>query len=261
LRRKIIILTALCTLGGATAAYGAQALNTYAGTNLTFSKGVGTSSKPVGIGFVETLQANNTDPSKAAAVLTHINVKMYGLVSNGGQFPTCSPTKMVTLKSDKFCPAKSKFASGLVNSLLGDPTLSLANRIKCNPNLDVFNGGKGKLIFFFTTSSAIQCAGLTTGQTAPYPGTIKQVGKYQVTDIPLPADISTRVANQPNFYGSLIKQQLNWAKISTKVHGKTVYNTVSVGCLHGKRPWSITYTATTNGQDKVTQTVSGSAKC
>jgi hypothetical protein len=260
LRRKIISLTALFALVGATAAYAALN-NNYAGTNMTFSKGVGSKSKPVGISFRQTLQAKNTDPSKAAAVLVHIRVKMYGLVSNGGPFPTCSPSKMVALKSDKFCPRKSKFAAGLVNSLLGDPSLSLANRVKCNPNLDVFNGGKGKLTFFFTTSSAIQCAGLTTGQTAPYPGTIKQQGKYQVTDIPLPSDISTRVANQPNFYGSLIKESLNWFKISTKVHGKTVFNNVSVGCLKGKRPWSVTYTATTNGTDRETQTVKGSAKC
>ena len=87
------------------------------------------------------------------------------------------------------------------------------------------------------------------------------MGKFQVTDIPLPADISTRVANQPDFYGSLIKETLNWAKLSTKVKGKTVYNNVSIGCLKGKRPWSITFTATTNGSNKETQTVNGSSKC
>ncbi len=260
MRRKVIIITALCALAGATAAYAAGA-NTYAGTNMTFSKGAGSKSKPVGVSFKQTLQAKNTDPTKAAAVLVHIRVKMYGLVSNSKSFPTCSNTKMLALKSDSFCPKASKFATGLVHSLLGDPTLALSNRVKCNPNLDVFNAGKGKLWFFFTTHSAIQCAGLTTGQTAPYPGTISQQGKYQVTDIPLPADISTRVANQPNFYGSLITETLNWAKVSTKVKGKTIYNNVSVGCLKGKRPWSVTYTATTNGTDKQTSTVTGSSKC
>ncbi|HEY1508260.1 MAG TPA: hypothetical protein VGF93_04605 [Solirubrobacteraceae bacterium] len=259
MRRKIIILTALLTLVGATAAYGA--LNTYAGTNQTFSKGSGSQKKPLGMSFKQTLQANNTDPSKAAAVLTHITVKIYGLVSNAKNFPTCSATEMEAKKSDSFCPKKSKFATGLVNSLLGDPTLALSNRIKCNPNLDVFNAGKGKLWFFFTTKTATQCAGLTTGQTAPYPGTVKQQGKFQIVDIPLPADISTRVANQPNFYGSLIKETLNWSKISTKVKGKTVFNNVSVGCKSGKRPWSVTYTATTNGTSKETQTVNGSSKC
>ena len=67
------------------------------------------------------------------------------------------------------------------------------------------------------------------------------------------------MANQPNFYGSLIKEQLNWLKVTTKVKGKTVCNNVSVGCLKGKRPWSITFTATTNGRDKEVQTVTGSS--
>jgi hypothetical protein len=263
LRRKIIILAALCTLVGATAAYGAGAVNTYGGTNLSFSKGAGSKSKPVGASFKETLQANNSDLTKAAAVLVHIKVKIYGLVSNAKQFPTCSNVKMEQLKSDSFCPKASKFASGGVNSLLGDPTLAKSNRTICNPGLDVFNAGKGKLWFFFTTDASHVCAGgaLHTGDTAPYPGTIKQQGKYQITDVPLPADISTRVANQPNFYGSLIKQTLNWFKVKTKVHGKTVFNNVSVGCLHGKRPWSVTYTSTTNGSDRQTSTVSGSSKC
>ncbi len=55
------------------------------------------------------------------------------------------------------------------------------------------------------------------------------------------------VSNQKNFYGSLIKENLNWFKVTTKVKGKTVGNNESIGCLHGKRPWSITFTATTNG--------------
>ena len=154
-------------------------------------------------------------------MLVNIKVKIYGLKSNAKQFPTCSAAKMVQLKSDTFCPKASKFATGQVNSLLGNPTLvGRANRTHCNPDLDVFNAGKGKLWFFFTTQSAIQCAGLTTGATAPYPGTVSQQGKFQVTNIPLPADISTQVAHQPNFYGSLITETLNWSKVSIKVEGQ-----------------------------------------
>lgn len=260
MRRKILVLTALFTLFAATAAYAAVS-NTYGGSNLTFSKGVGSKAKPVGIGFTETLNAANTDPSKAAAVLVDIKVKMYGIVSNGKSFPTCSSSKMSTLKSDSFCPKKSKFASGKVNALLGDPSLKKSNRVPCNPGLDVFNAGKNKLWFFFTTKSSADCVGLHTGDTAPYPGRISYQGKYQITDVPLPADVSTRVANQPHFYGSLIHQTLNWFKVSTKVKGKTVFNNESVGCLKGKRPWTITFTSTTNGHDRQTSSVSGSAKC
>jgi hypothetical protein len=223
----------------------------------------------VGVGFTQTLAAKNNDPTKAAAVLTRIVVKTYGIVSNAKRFPVCNGgkngAKFTTLKSDKFCPKLSKFATGHVKSLLGNPTLSLMSgpngRTPCNPDLDVFNAGHNKLWFFFTTHSALQCAGLTTGATAPYLGYVRQKGKYQIVDIPLPADISTRVANQPNFYGSLIHETLKWAKLRRKVKGKTYYNNVSVGCVKGKRPWSFTYYSTTNGHNKDVATVKGKSKC
>ena len=263
MRRKIIILTALFTLAvGATAAYGATAVNTYSGTNQTFSKGAGSKKKPVGISYKQILNAKNTDPSKAAAVLVNIKVKIYGLASNAKQFPTCSNTKMVALKSDSFCPKASKFASGTVNSLLGDPSLSASSRVKCNPDLDVFNAGKGKLWFFFTTHSTLQCAGLTTGCDRAVPRHGQPAGQVPGHRTSRCPPTSRRAsANQPNFYASLIHETLNWPKVSVKVKGKTVFNTVSVGCQKGKRPWSITYTSTTNGHDRQTSTVNGSAKC
>jgi hypothetical protein len=217
----------------------------------------------VGVSFTQSLKAANTDPTKAAAVLIDIKTKIYGLKSNAKSFPTCSNVKMEQLKSDTFCPKASKFATGGVNSLLGDPTLSKSTRVVCNPGLDVFNAGGNKLWFFFTTDAAHVCAGgaLHTGDTQPYPGFISQQGKFLVLDVPLPPFVSTKVANQPNFYGSLIAEQLKWGKVSTKVKGKTVFNNISVGCQNGKRPWSVTYTATTNGSDKQVSTVNGSSKC
>jgi hypothetical protein len=262
LRRKVVLITTLCLLVGAATAQAAGD-NIYTGSQFVFPKGVGTKKKPVGVTFSENLAAKNKDSTKAAAVLVDIKTKIYGLVSNAKSFPTCSNVKMQQLKSDSFCPKKSLFARGGVNSLLGDPTLSMSNRIVCDPGLDVFNAGKGKLWFFFTTDASHVCAGgaLHTGDTQPYPGTVKQQGKFEVVDVPLPDFVSTRVANQPNFYGSLIKQTLKWFKVSTKVKGKTVFNNASVGCLHGKRPWSIQFTATTNGTDRQVSTVTGSSKC
>jgi hypothetical protein len=256
LRRKlVVVITGFAMLVFATAAN--AAINNYSGSGLKFSKGVGTKANPVGVSHIETLAAKNTDPTKTAAPLTHVTFKIYGLASNAKLFPTCSAARISAMKSDKFCPPKSKFASGSTNALLGDSSLSPASRVVCHPGLDVFNGGGNKLVFFFFTNATLQCGGLTTGVTPPYFGTVKQVGKYEIIDIPLPPSISTRVANQPGFYSSLIHQQLTWYKLSKKVKGKTVYNSVSVGCQKRKRPWSITLTAL---GDKA-QTVNGSSPC
>lgn len=261
MRRKILIITALCLFGGATAAYAASAINDYSGTKQTFSRGVGTAKKPVGVGFVQDLRAKNLDSSKAAFVLVDITTKIYGLKSNAAKFPTCSDKKMSSLKSDSFCPKGSKFATGHVNSLIGDSTLAMSSRFQCNPGLDVFHAGGNKLWFFFTTSLKNACGPLHTGDTAPYPGFITQQGKWQVTDVPLPPDISTRVAGHSNLYGSLSREVLTWAKLSTKVKGKTVFANESIGCQKGKRPWEIDFTAVDGSGKKVTQKVKGSSKC
>jgi hypothetical protein len=263
LRRKITIISALCLLVGATAAYGATALNDYSGTNNTFSKGAGTAKKPVGISFKQDLRAKNPDSTKAAFVLVNITSKFYGVKSQAvaGHFPTCSASKMVALKSDSFCPKASKFATGTVDAFLGDPTLTMSTRIPCHPGLDVFNAGGNKLWFLFTTSPTRTCAGLHTGDTAPYSGTVKQQGKWQVTNVPLPPDISTKVANQPNFYGSLVHEVLKWGKVTNKFKGKSYANNVSFACLKGKRPWEVDFTAVDGSGHRVTQKVTGKAAC
>lgn len=263
MRRTVLIVTAVCMFVGAAVAYAATG-NTYKGTTQSFTKGVGSKKKPVPIGFTQNLKATNTDSTKAAEVLIDIKTKIYGLVSNAKQFPTCSNVKMEQMKSDSFCPKLSKFASGGVHSYLGDPSLSMSTRIVCDPGLDVFNAGGGKLWFFFTTDAKHVCAGgaLHTGDTRPYPGYVKQQGKYLVTDVPLPDYVSTKVAGRQDFYGSLVTEQLKWFKVTKKVKGKTIGAQSSVGCVKGKRPWSITYTSTPDaGKTKHVSTVTGSSKC
>lgn len=264
MRRKLIIggaLAALLALGGV--AYAATALNKY-GAKLAFSTSKpGTSAKPVGISYNETLTASNVDSSKVAAPLVNIKTTIYGMVSNLKDFKTCSESTIE--KGPKYnlnCPKGSEVASGFVNSELGGPTLSKSAAVACNPDLVVYNGGGGKEFYFFTAPTPTACHGLTTGATAPYVGTVAQSGKNLVTNVPLPPDVSTKVANIPDEYGSLIKESIKVSALSTKVHGKTVYSQASVACNGGNRPYSVAFTAVESASSpKVTQTVKGSAKC
>lgn len=259
MKRKLLIATAIAMLVGASAAY--AALNTYTATDTFSPSKAGSVAKPSPIGHTQVLGAANTDPTKVAAPLVDLKDKIYGLTSNPKPFPTCSVTTITTgPKFDAACPKGSQVATGQVQSILGPPTLAKPGT-NCNPQLHVYNAGKGKLWFFFTTRSGTDCNGLTTGATAPYPGTIKQQGKYLVTDVPLPPDISTKVAGHNNLYGSLITETIQWKKLTTKVKGKTVGFESSVACLHGKRPYSQSFTATNGSGVTETKTVSGSAKC
>jgi hypothetical protein len=261
LRRIIILGTAVTVLLAASVAVAvaATSTNTYtAGFSYKPNK-AGSKHKPAAVGFTETLTAANSTASNRAAPLTDIKTEIYGLVSNAKHFPTCSGTQMTVQKSDSFCPKGALVATGPVNSLLGDSTLQ-GMGTPCNPFLHVWNGGHGTLWFFFTPGGQFQCAGLKTGATAAYAGHISQHGKYMVTDVPLPPDVSTSVANIPNFYGSLIKEVLTFKNLKTKFHHKTIGINSSTGCLKGKRPTIVQFTATTPTGSQ-TETVKGSSKC
>jgi hypothetical protein len=257
LRRLVIIGTALAVLAGAAAAYAATHFNSYTGSKLTITKSGG--SKTAALGMVESLKANAPSGDRAAP-LTNIKVTIFGVKLDSGKLPVCTDALIEANKTSPTggCPRGSVIGNGPVHSLLGPSTSpSQTGATVCNPHLNVFSGGPKTQVFFFYTNSAADCGGLTTGSTAPYDGHISYSGGNAVINVPLPPDISTKVANQVGLYGSLITETLNFAKTA---NGKPYM--VSTGCKNGKRPWSITFTSQNynNGGTDV-QKVSGSAAC
>jgi hypothetical protein len=261
LRRIIIAGAALAVLVGASVALAATSnINTYT-AKITFKPSkAGTSKKPVPISFVEDESAANNTAGNRAAPLTNLKTTIYGVRSNGGKFPTCDGNQITIKKSDTFCPKGALVGTGPVQSALGNSTLTGMGS-PCNPFLHIWNGGKGKLWFFFTTDATHQCGTLHTGDTAAYEGTVKQQGKNMVTNVPLPPDISNAVAHIPGLYGSLLHQTLTFKKLTKKVKGKKIGFNESFACKNGKRPYSVQYTAATPSGGSETQTIKGSAKC
>ncbi len=246
MRRIIIGLTAAALLVTASAAFAAA--NSYH-ASISFSPGkAGSPKKPVPTSMVQNLSASPVAPNKRAAPLTDIKTTIYGLKSTvTKKTPKCTDVQINATHDDTSCPNGALVATGRVHSLLGGPDLTSSVYTPCNPYLDVWNGGPGKLWFFFLTHSALDCGGLTTGSTAPYLGTVKQVGKNLVVDVQLPPDISTKVANHTGLYGSLIQETLNYRKPFQ----------ASFACKAGRRPYAVKYTA----HGVPTRTVTGSAKC
>ncbi len=78
--------------------------------------------------------------------------------------------------------------------------------------------------------------------SAPYPGTVSQQGKYLVTDVPLPPDISTN-AGGLGLYASTDQAGLGLEELTTTFHGKKIGFQSSVGCVGNKRPWKMQFTA------------------
>jgi hypothetical protein len=247
-------------LVGAAAAY--AAFNNYQGTSLAFHpNSAGSNKHPVGLGMTEKLQANAPAGDRAAP-LFNIKLTIYGVKMDAGKLPVCTDAKILANKTSPTgnCPKGSVIGNGLVISSLGpgsDPSASKGTA--CKPHLNVFNGGPKTQVFYFYTLHSSDCGGLTTGATAPYDSHISYSGGNAIVNVPLPPDISTKVAGQPNFFGSLITETLNFPKT---VNGKGYM--VGVGCKNGKRPWTIQFKAqdySTSGGGNETQTVSGKAPC
>ena len=252
MRRIIIIGTALVVLGAAGAAFAAN-FNNYNGSKLAISANKGP------LSMVETLKAN-APPGQRAAPLIRIVVKISGVKLDVGKLPVCTDSLILKNKTQPTggCSKNSLIGTGLVHALLGPGNDSSASKgTACNPHLNVFNGGPKTQVFYFWTKSATDCGGLTTGATAPYDGKISYSGGNAIINVPLPPDISTKVANQPGLYGSLIGETLNFTK---KVAGKPYM--VSTSCKNHKRPWSITFTAQKYSSTQTeTSTVKGSSSC
>ena len=251
-RMSVVAVTALAALVAASAGYGAtstSAINTYTGAYKFTTKKAGTPKKPVPIGFTQDLTATGTNGNRTA-ILLDIKSKIYGLKMDGKDFPTCSFNFIANAKNDKNCPRKAEVATGYITAVLG-PANNFAPNAKgvatCDPLLDVWNSGQGKLTYFFVDTPTHVCLGgaLHTGSTGPFPATYKSQGKNLVIDLPVPSFIDFPLGKGPtNLVGSLETQHLVWFKRTTKVKGRTVASISSVGCQKGKRPYSTSFSAT-----------------
>jgi hypothetical protein len=263
LRRIVVIATALAVLACAVTAYAATGgLNTYTASIKFAPNKAGSGKAPAAIAFTQKYVANGTNGNRTAP-LTNIKTTLYGVKATSKGFPTCSFATISTAHSDTGCPHGALLATGAITAIVGDTTntsTSDPNQFPCNPLLHAWNGGGGKIVFFFVDQAPDHtCGPLLTGSVGPFVGTTKQVGKNLVQNTPIPASVSFPI---PGLEGSLTSETLHWLKVTHKVKGKTVAYNTSVGCKKGKRPYSVAFTAeSAPGAAPETQTVTGTQKC
>ncbi len=264
MRRIVVVATALVVLIAAASAFAASGgINTYSAT-LKFSPNkAGSGKAPFALGFSQNYAAGGINGNRTAP-LTDITTKIYGVVSDGKDFPTCSLAKVAAAGSDTGCPKGALVATGSITAVIGPQAdqSSAAALGSCDPLLDVWNAGQGKLVFFFVDQGPNHLClngGITTGEVGPYPGSVKTVGKTLVMDTPIPNYVSFPVGLE----GSLTSLSLKWKNLSKKLsNGKTVHYGVSVACKGGKRPYSETFTAEAGaGGAPSSDTVTGTQKC
>lgn len=272
MRKKLGALTAFICLSAAGAAYAAGPVtggpNTYTG-GMSVAGAAGTTAKPAAAAWTETYGMGSTTAGNVGAPLVDIKTTIYGLKApNARYFATCTANKINGNNGNNgrwngVCPKASLVGSGTVSAVLAPSSLA-GPGTPCALNLLVYNGGPGKLTYFFTVPTAgTGCAGLATGAATAWTGTVSQAGKKLVTNTPEPADVAYNAGNT-GLFGSLVSETLHFKKVTVK-KGKKAYPYIeSIGCTKHSRPYSITYTATESNTGSPTVgsgTVKASAKC
>jgi hypothetical protein len=254
LKRIVLVATAAAMLIGATVAFAATPINTYKSTYSFSPSGSGTASKPQKTAFTQKIAVTPGTAGNRAGILLNIKTTIYGLKVNAKGAKTCTIGTITAAGTDTGCPKGALMAKGSINAVLGQAgNFSTSAAVgPCNPNLDVWNAGAGKLAFFFVpaASGAHSCLGgaIKVGQVPPYPATYKQSGKNLIVNVPIPTTVDFP---SQGLVGSLESETLKWNSPSI----------TSVACKGNKRPYSTAFTATLPGQAQQVTNVPGSAPC
>ena len=261
--KRIAIALAIVAFAGLTGtAY--AAIDSYTATISFTGKHAGTAAKPVPTGYTENLKVQGTDGNRAGVQLV-IKTSIYGLKEDGKDFPTCSLSSIAAAQNDTGCPRGAEVATGYIDATVGSATNFAVPGQACDPDLDVWNSGQGKLTFFFVDTPKHECLGgqLHTGQVGPYSATYREQGKYLDLTVPVPDSVNYPLGLSGGVVGSLEGEHLTYFKRTTKVKGHTVALTSSIGCKAGKRPYSASFKSTLPpaGAATETRTVSRSAAC
>ena len=257
MKRIGIALTAVAVmLVAASTAF--AAVNNYNAT-YKFSGKKGTASKPAALSFDQLIKVTPGTAGNRTGILHTIKTTIQGVKVDTKGFPTCTASKINAASNDNKCSKKALVATGAIKATLGSATDFTQAGAACDPLLHVWNGGKGKLIFFFVDQGSHQCLGgqLHTGQVGPWTAKYKQAGKNLDVTIPIPNTVDYPLGTSGGEVGSLSYERLAWK--SQSMNGKS--DIVSTGCKSSKRSYSFTFNASLPGQSAETKTTKGKAAC
>jgi hypothetical protein len=253
-RLTIGIVTALAMLIAAGSAI--AAIDTYSG-GYTFHGRAGSKSRPAPLSFNQHFALKAANPGSLTGIVSKVTTEISGMRVNTAGFATCSAAHVNSWKKSSYasvCPKSALVATGSIRAQLGTATNFTPQNLNCDPNLDVWNAGRGKLTFFFETTAKAQCLGgqITTGQTPAFTATIRQKGDNAIVTIPVPR----AVTHIGPYLASVSYENLNWRSTVTKGHR----DITSIGCK-GKRHFSYTFAASAPNQPNETKTIRGMAAC
>jgi hypothetical protein len=263
MRRFVFMTTAAVILACSASAY--AAINRYSASYTFKSHQAGTTKSPRPIGFTEEIKSSSATPGDRAGVLLDTINVIDGVKLDGKDFPTCTIAKIDAAQNDTGCPRRARLATGYINADIGS-TMDFAKAGEaCDPAIDMWNAGPGKIVVFLVATPQHVCLGgqLHTGGVPPYPASYTTRGNNLVINNPVPETANFPVGKTGGLVSSFQLEHLVWTPQMTTVKGKHVYSITSVGCRAGKRPYQTKFSATLPSAGPAIQhtTLRGSAPC
>jgi hypothetical protein len=137
---RFLGVAAVASLAIAGVAY-AQS-NQYTVTGSMAAGGTKAKPKPVGLKFA--FQTTAADPNTLPQPIKTYSIGFEGVTVNTSILPSCTAAKMTAAQSDKSCPTKAVFGSGIVKAKAGAAGGPIADAADCELGLTLYNSGTNK---------------------------------------------------------------------------------------------------------------------
>jgi hypothetical protein len=241
--RKLLLLTALGTLGVAGVALAAVTNQYVLTANVTPTKS-GTSKAPAPIGTSLGWQVSTIPAGQRPSVVRGYKISIFGVTEATTSFPGCSTSRLLSTKKGQgpsSCPGGSQAGNGFAILSVGrssDTSASYSSR--CRIDYSIFNGGHHNVVLYFFTRSV-------RGQPAACPLQRPEVvnvdligGKSLVFSFSLPQDLRHPSSGVDS---SVVSQTVNLPRNTTKIKSKTIGLFSSVACpTNHQRQIAVTFT-------------------
>jgi len=232
---RFLALAAVATLAIAGVAYAQSNQYTVSGS----MAGGGSKSKPKPVGLKFSFQTTAADPNTLPQPIATYSIGFEGATVNTNILPTCTAAKMTAAQSDKSCPAKAVFGSGIVKAKAGSAGGPIADAADCELGLTLYNSGKNKAALWLEggPGTSHNCI---AGIHQAIPATFK---KESTGGTALRFTVPDSLRHVAGLDVAVISTTSTIKKISGKDNKKkTIGYFQSVGCADKKRDLTVTFT-------------------
>jgi hypothetical protein len=246
-KTRLLIVTAIAVLGITAVAFAQANQYTISGS---MSAG-GSKAKPLPVGLKFDFQTTAADPTLLPQPIKTYSIGFEGASVDTSIIPVCKASKMSAAQSDKSCPSKAVFGSGIVKAKAGSAGGPIADAADCELGLTLYNSGNGHGALWLEggPGTAHTCiAGIHEAIDATF--------KKSATGTALVFTVPDKLRHVAGLDVAVVSTTSTIKKISAKKkNGKKVGYFNSVGCPDKQRDLTVTFTDESGAAVPVKKTI------